>query len=287
MTISKSSGKAAGSSGRPRSAKPGFAEEQDNELPAEAERSEFHVEKPAFVGETDDRTARPADVAAEAGLGGTGTGTGSMDRESPSMGTSPRIGEGGTGHTGDQAGSMSTESSSMRMGESTGSLRDDMKQAAKSATRAVKQQASELASDLGSELGRTVEDQKRRGTEAMMGFARAIDTAAGEMESQSPMVARYVRDAARQVEGLSDTLNNRSLTDLMRSASDMARSRPLIFFGGAVAAGILLSRFLKSSAHHGHYDGGPRHEGEMERYADRPGYGGEMRPQGSDMAMPG
>jgi hypothetical protein len=127
-------------------------------------------------------------------------------------------------------------------------LSADLKQAAQSAQRAVKEQASEFAADVGEELSHTAEEQKIRGVEAMQGFARAITTAAGELEGQSPMVARYVRDAGKQVEVLSRNLRGRSITDLMGAASDLARSQPVVFIAGAVAAGFALSRFLKSSA---------------------------------------
>jgi hypothetical protein len=126
-------------------------------------------------------------------------------------------------------------------------LSADLKQAAQSAQRAVKEQASEFAADVGEELSHTAEEQKIRGVEAMQGFARAITTAAGELEGQSPLVARYVRDAGKQVEVLSRNLHGRSITDLMDAASDLARSQPVVFIAGAVAAGFALSRFLKSS----------------------------------------
>jgi hypothetical protein len=127
-------------------------------------------------------------------------------------------------------------------------LSADLKQAAQSAQRAVKEQASELAADVGEELSHTAEEQKIRGVEAMQGFARAITTAAGELEGQSPMVARYVREAGQQVEVLSQNLRGRNITDLMGAASDLARAQPVVFIAGAIAAGFALSRFLKSSA---------------------------------------
>jgi hypothetical protein len=127
-------------------------------------------------------------------------------------------------------------------------LSSDLKQAAQAAQRAAKAQASEFAADVGHELGHSAEQQKARGVEAMQGFARAINSAAGELEGQSPMVARYVRDAAHNVENLSNNLRGKSVTELMRAASDLARSQPAVFIAGAVASGFALSRFLKSSA---------------------------------------
>lgn len=124
----------------------------------------------------------------------------------------------------------------------------DLKQAAQSAQRAAKEQASAFAADVGHELNQSADEQKVRGAEAIQGFARAMNSAAGELEGQSPMVARYVRDAAHQVDALSGNLRSKSVPDLMHAASDLARAQPLLFIAGAMASGFALSRFLKSSA---------------------------------------
>jgi hypothetical protein len=128
------------------------------------------------------------------------------------------------------------------------SLTADVKDAAQSLRRAASGQATEFASDVGHELKQTAEQQKTRGVDALKGFAHAIETAAGELEGQSPGVARHIREAAKNVEGLSNNLRNRSVDELMHAASDLARSQPGVFIAGAVAAGFALSRFLKSSA---------------------------------------
>ena len=132
-------------------------------------------------------------------------------------------------------------------GEAVASLGEDLKNAAQTAMRAVTDQASQLATDIGDELGKTAEVQKSRGVEAFQNLARAITSAAGELEHQSPFVASSVRDAAAKIESFSRTLENRSVEDLMKAATDLARSQPMLFVGGAVAAGLALGRFLKSS----------------------------------------
>jgi vacuolar-type H+-ATPase subunit E/Vma4 len=132
--------------------------------------------------------------------------------------------------------------------DAAASLKSDLQQTAKAATRAAQEQASAFAADVGHEINKAAEEQKARGTEAMQGFARAINSAAGELEEQSPTVARYVRDAAKQVDSLSNNIRGRSVTELMQAATDLARSQPAVFFAGAMAAGFALSRFLKSSA---------------------------------------
>ena len=112
----------------------------------------------------------------------------------------------------------------------------------------VQQQASEFASSVGQELSKTAENQKARGVDAIQCFARAITCAAAELEGQSPQVAQSVRDAAKKVEDFSENISSRNVDELVKAATELARSQPMIFIGGAVAAGFALSRFLKSSA---------------------------------------
>jgi gas vesicle protein len=123
----------------------------------------------------------------------------------------------------------------------------DIKQTARRAGQAIREQASTFASEIGHELSKNVEDQKRRGLEAVRSFAGAVNTAAQELEQQSPQVARYVRDAAEGLQSLTRNIEGRNLNDLVRSATDLARSNPTLFMMGAVAAGFALARFMKSS----------------------------------------
>ena len=132
--------------------------------------------------------------------------------------------------------------------DAAASLSADLKETAQTAGRAVKAQASQLAAEIGHELSKTAESQKGRGVEAIQCLARAMTSAAAELEGQSPGAAQSVRDAAAKVEGFSQNLDNRSVEELMQAATDLARSQPILFMGGAVAAGIALGRFLKSTA---------------------------------------
>jgi hypothetical protein len=121
------------------------------------------------------------------------------------------------------------------------------KAAARATIRAVSAQASELASNVTGELSATAEMEKDRGAAAMRGFAKAIRTAAGDLDGQSPEIARHFRGAAGSVESFSDNLRSRSVGDLFSAATDLARKQPAAFFAGAVVAGFALSRFLKST----------------------------------------
>lgn len=146
-------------------------------------------------------------------------------------------------------------------GKSDGRRDDDLAHTAKSAVRdtydAVTAEAAELASNVGDELTNAAERQKQRGADVMVGFAKAITTAADEMAQESPIVAQQFRGAAQSVGRLSDDLRDRSVRELIDIASGYARQQPAAFFVAAVAAGFALTRFLKSheTANHGQASG--------------------------------
>jgi len=91
------------------------------------------------------------------------------------------------------------------------------------------------------------EDQKAAGADKLKQVAQAIDNAAGNLEGELPMTARTIREAAAGLEQVSANLKSRSVEDLTRTVGSFARSQPVAFFGGAVLAGFVLARFLKSS----------------------------------------
>jgi len=127
-------------------------------------------------------------------------------------------------------------------------LADGIRDAASSTARAVKEQASAVASEIGHELGKTAEEQVNHGAEAIRGFAMAVEAAGTELEKVSPQLARYVNDSADKIREVSNGLSNRQVNDIVRMATDFARSQPALFFGAAIATGFALARFLKSSA---------------------------------------
>jgi hypothetical protein len=108
------------------------------------------------------------------------------------------------------------------------------------AAEPVKQQARDFA-----------ERQKQAGAEQIGGVARAVKGTAEQLERELPFAAEYVRQAADSLEGAADTLRQKSVDDIAHSIADFARQQPAAFLGGAVLAGFVLARFLKSSADSG------------------------------------
>jgi hypothetical protein len=116
------------------------------------------------------------------------------------------------------------------------------------AARAITSQASELVGNVAGQLGSSVDEQKGRGADSLVGFAHAIKTAAAELEQQSPVIAKKFRGASDQIEHFSGKLRDRRVEDLITDYSNLAKTRPAAFFAGALIAGFALSRFIKSSA---------------------------------------
>jgi gas vesicle protein len=134
-------------------------------------------------------------------------------------------------------------------------LKDKALEVAGSSAEALKGQASDLmdvaknvASQTTDKFKQTVDGQKNAGAEYVGSLADAIRRAAREFDSELPIAGTYIRKAASQVEGVSDSIRAGNFNDLVRGAQSFARRQPTAFLGLAVLAGFGAVRFLKSSA---------------------------------------
>jgi uncharacterized phage infection (PIP) family protein YhgE len=112
------------------------------------------------------------------------------------------------------------------------------------AAEALKNQAAEAIRETAGDFA---EQQKREGAERIKGFGRAVHGAADEIGKEIPQAADYVHSAADRLEQAADELRNRNMEDLFDSFTRFARQQPAAAFAGAVLAGFVLSRFLKSA----------------------------------------
>lgn len=108
--------------------------------------------------------------------------------------------------------------------------------------------ASKLASDVTDAVRDAAEDRKDRGARSIEGVADAVRDAADDLDGEVPYVSDYVRQAAEALSDFSQAIRDRSVGDLVDTVSDFARRQPTAFFAGSVLAGVVASRFLKSSA---------------------------------------
>lgn len=96
------------------------------------------------------------------------------------------------------------------------------------------------------------ESQKRMAAVEVDGYACALKEAARSLhDQQQDSVAHYVERAADGLDHLAHNLREQDFGNMVNRFSDFARRQPGVFLGSAVAAGFLLSRFLKSSAEEG------------------------------------
>jgi ElaB/YqjD/DUF883 family membrane-anchored ribosome-binding protein len=116
-----------------------------------------------------------------------------------------------------------------------------------SLAQAAKEQASAAVAPLKENARSVVEEQKQRGAGRIDTLAQAIHNAANELDEEIPQAASYVHSAAGQLERASGLLRDNSVEDLMKLATDFAQERPIVFIAGAVTAGFLLARLLRSS----------------------------------------
>jgi ElaB/YqjD/DUF883 family membrane-anchored ribosome-binding protein len=119
------------------------------------------------------------------------------------------------------------------------------------ATRA----ASSLASEAQGKVSGLLQGQIEAGANYVSMMSETANSAARDLDDKAPELARLLRDVASRTDRFADNLRHRSADEMMDMAASYARENPRVFFGGAIAIGFLLSRFLKSSAPRGSYGG--------------------------------
>jgi hypothetical protein len=91
--------------------------------------------------------------------------------------------------------------------------------------------------------------QKDRALDSLSGVTQAVKQTTQQLrDNQHDIIARYIEQAADQIERFSTNLKNKDVGELVEDAQRFARRQPAIFVGSAFALGLLGARFLKSSA---------------------------------------
>ena len=117
----------------------------------------------------------------------------------------------------------------------------------------LKADGSALIDDLKGHAEEFGEAQKDQFANRVGGIADTLRDTSKKLRSQEEgTVAGLTDSAADQLERVSASLRNNDLPTMFSEASDLARSHPAIFLGGAVALGFLAGRFLRASSEHDH-----------------------------------
>lgn len=124
-----------------------------------------------------------------------------------------------------------------------------LSQNARQTADTVKQRTREAAADARTQAESMLGEQKQAAAGQLQGLAGALRKTAEQLDSQDQKpVARYAERAAEGLDRLGDNLRDRDIDSLAAQVQDFARQQPGVFLGGAVAAGFLVARFLKSSS---------------------------------------
>jgi hypothetical protein len=106
----------------------------------------------------------------------------------------------------------------------------------------------ELAEPLKEKAAEVAKEKKDAGADQLRFLARAMQGASDAVEHDVPHFAGYMKNLSESLEKTSADLRERDLNELGQAASDFAKRNPSLVFGGAILAGLALSRFLKSSS---------------------------------------
>jgi hypothetical protein len=119
---------------------------------------------------------------------------------------------------------------------------------AKSVAAEAKDQVRGLAAQAMGDVQGQVEDQTRQQKDRLAGTLATFSTDLGSMaESRSGLAAGAARELADRAHTLSEHLDGREPRELLDDVRRFARQRPGTFLIGALAAGVVVGRFARST----------------------------------------
>ena len=144
---------------------------------------------------------------------------------------------------------------------------------AQSTVGRVQEQAKDVAQRTGEQAKTRLSEQKTRAASNLSALADVLQHSGQELRDQEHSTFAGLADrAAQQITRLSDTLETKSVDELVYEAERFARRQPEVFLGIAFVAGLVAARFLKASSARRRTEMGYTDMGYSERYG-APGYG--------------
>lgn len=117
------------------------------------------------------------------------------------------------------------------------------------AKQAVNETVGDSMDEAKEQVRSTLAEQKTRAASQLEQVAGALRQTSRELSTNDQSnIAQYADVAAEQVERVSGYLKEREFGELWRDIQTVAQRQPELFVAGALAAGFLVGRFLKSSS---------------------------------------
>ena len=110
-----------------------------------------------------------------------------------------------------------------------------------------KRMASDTASGVADSAMALLNDQLVSSAASAAKLADAMRLAANDLAKESPSLAGAVRTFAANVDSCADRLQNQTVEELTRNASNYTRKQPALVFGLAALAGFFAFRTFKSA----------------------------------------
>lgn len=112
----------------------------------------------------------------------------------------------------------------------------------------VGKEARAMAGRVTEQLSQTAEAGVGRGADSLASLGKAFQAAGREIAPEAPGLARTLDDVAGQMDRFAESIRDRSLSELVAGAAELAKRNRTLFLAGTVAAGFLASRFIRSTA---------------------------------------
>src|SRR6478672_5047014 len=140
------------------------------------------------------------------------------------------------------------EARNKKFRDTTGETFSRASDAARDAAEKAKRAAGDAASSVSDHVMGLLNDQIGVGAQSANHFAGSMRIAADDLERESPMLAGLVRGFAHNVDHYADRLEDQTVEQLVKSASDLTRKQPALVFGLAALAGFFAFRTFKSAS---------------------------------------
>jgi len=118
---------------------------------------------------------------------------------------------------------------------------------ARDAGARAKRAAAETASSVTDSVMDLLKEQLGTGAASAGRLADAMRVAAGDLSRESPLLAGVVRTFAGNVDSYANRLENQTVEQLTKTASDYTRRQPALVFGLAAVAGFFAFRTFKNA----------------------------------------
>jgi hypothetical protein len=148
------------------------------------------------------------------------------------------------------SGSISTGSSSSAAGTAIksdrklGGLGEDLREGTHQLREKAMERGGEVLEQVQSRVNSAVDQGKGRLADQLESVCDAVEEVADKSDNQN--VSRYAHMASDQIHNVAAYLRNSDPAEMARGAQRLARRHPDIFLGGALVAGLLIGRFLRS-----------------------------------------